>query len=383
MPASWAFQLTDANGNALAELDTASGRTVAYKRNSYAEVNLTLSHEDDAAALLLNALANTGIPKLKGYRRGAYDSPGSAATLRFRGPLAAISEQSDENSILTATFRSPFSVLVGDGDKTGRFVQDVDGRYYSAIDAGAIAKDLIDAANTDSPTGLATDASLIVATKLRDRSYPAAQNIGSAVTDLTSVLDGFDFWETWVDGAGTTDAYFNVAQSLGSTVSTAKFEYGPGTLSNVASVARTTTPPTNCVFITGGNGLTSTYHDAASVAKYGCWWTHVDFSTIVDQSVLDDKARAFCRTTPIKTVTLTPELFLDNCPKPFDDWDLGDTVTFYAKRGAFTENTQLRVNGFSIPIDEDGYESLSVDDATDPASDAVLKASLIAEVLAE
>jgi hypothetical protein len=74
MPASWSFLLTDAGGNALAELTTASGRSIQAKRNSYWEVTLSVSHEDDSAGLLLSALANSGVPKLKGYRRGVNDS---------------------------------------------------------------------------------------------------------------------------------------------------------------------------------------------------------------------------------------------------------------------------------------------------------------------
>jgi hypothetical protein len=500
--ASWTFILTDANGSALAELNTASGRTIALKRNSYTEVNLTISHEDDAAALLLNALASTGVPKLKGYRRSANADPSAPATLMFRGYLAALSEQSDETSLLTATFRSPFGVLVGDGDKAGRFVQGQFDLVYTATDAGMVAQYLINIANADSPTGLATDPSLIVATKLRDRDYPVGQNIGSAVTDLTAVLDGFDFYETFVDtgmsptrtslpapggptglfgslanapwgttpgtyywvvtavvsgvettpsnevsflvssshtveiawtavpgasayniyrssvsggesvspalvtsigpsvpryndtgsavSAGATgtvpfsplwypDAYFNVTDSLGVVNPGARFEYGPSTLSNVGSVSRTTTPPQNCVFITGGNGLTSTYMDTDSVAKYGKWWGHSDFSAIIDQGTLDDKARGLCRPNPVKTVSFIPDLALS--PLPFDDWNLGDTVPFLAARGALMESTQLRVNGFSIPIDESGFETVSVDDPTQPSEDAVMKASLIAEVV--
>lgn len=378
-PAQWTFVLTDAGGNALAELSTASGRTVAYKRNAYTEVNLTIGHYDDAASLLLTALANTGVPKLRGYRRGPNDDPSQPAPLRFRGYLAGMSEQADESALLTATFRSPFGVLIGDGDKAGRFVQSA--VSYAATDAGTIAKSLIDIANTDSPTGLVTNASLIAATKLRDRSYPVGQNIGTAVTDLTAVLDGFDFYESFADGAGATDAYFNVVASLGETNSTARFEYGSGTLSNVASLTRTTMPPQNCIFVTGGNGLTSTYEDSASVAKYGRWWGRADFSTIVEQATLDDKARGLCRPNPIKTVTVTPDLGLDSCPKPFDDFNLGDTVTFYANRDALSENTQLRINGFTIPISDDGYESLETPDASSPEEDAVVRASLIAEIL--
>src|SRR6185312_2205004 len=102
--AQWTFILTDADGNALAELNTASGRSIALKRNSYTEVQLTISHEDDAAGLLLSALATTGVPKLKAYRLSAVTDPTmqspQPAVLRFRGPLAGLQESSDETSLL-------------------------------------------------------------------------------------------------------------------------------------------------------------------------------------------------------------------------------------------------------------------------------------------
>lgn len=548
--AEWSFVLTDAQGNALAELSTASGRTIQFTRNTYAEINLTLSHEDDAAALLLGALMGSGVPKLKAYRR----SPGATnSTLMFRGPLMGISETSDESSMLTATFRSPFSVLLGDGDSTGRFLgfsqivplnsgsriptvgandasagsvawsgvgsatglpdgqwatvtvptatptsqylkltaagfeipetatilgiqvaiegfaygwgtgggdvdvflvdggtvqtgstetftwategfqtwdfggstdmwgaswlpaqinnpgfgiavvgtcssgtqvqydvdsaaiavfYEFDGLTYSALDAGTIAKLLVDQANGQSPTGLATDANLITPTVLRDRVYPVGQNIGSAIVDLTAALDGFDFYETFVDGVGDVDAYLNVVPAQGEPRPLARFEYGPQTLSNVSSMTRTTTPPTNSIFVTGGNGLTSVFQDAASVATYGEWWSHVDFSTITDQATLDAKAASLCRTAPIKTVSFVPEVGLENCPQPFDDWGLGDTGSLYASRGALVENTQLRINGFTIPIDENGYESVQVNDPRSPEDDSVLQAKLVAEVVA-
>jgi len=375
MSGSWTFLLTDAVGNGLAELSTAAGRKIAFKRNSYAEVTFSISHEDDAAALLLGTLTGTGVPRLRGYRRS---SGGTTSTLLFRGPLVALDEQSEETSLLTATFRSPFSVLIGDGDKVGRFLSAP--LTYAATDAGAIAKSLIDTANADSATGLATDPSLIVATKVRDRTYPLAQNIGSAVQELTNVLDGFDFYETFVDGAGSTDAFFNVVVAEGIVNTGVRFEYGPSTLANVMSLERTTVPPTNSILVTGANGLFSTYSDMTSVAKYGKWWGRADFSNVSEQATLDDKAKALCRPNPIKTVRFVPELHLS--PSPFDDWNLGDTVGFYASRGALSENTQFRVNGFTVPIDENGFETVSVDDPTSPEEDAIIAASLIAEVVA-
>lgn len=382
--AIWTFILCDAAGNALADLATASGRTVAYKRNSYAEVNLTISHEDDAAAVLLDALGNSGVPKLRAYRRSVTDVLSSPAPLRFAGPLMALQEASEETSLVTATFRSPFSVLVGDGDKSGRFLTSQFPTIYDATDAGQIAADLIDTANGDSPTGLAVGN--ITTTTERWATYPPGQNIGSAIVNLSALLDGFDFEEVYevppgvapFYAGGVPDAWMNIVPSLGTVNPFARFEYGPATLNNCQSMQRNTTPPQNSIFLTGANGLTSVYQDTTSVAKYGEWWGHYDLPNVTDQATLDAKARALCRPNPIKTVTIVPDLALS--PLPFDDWNLGDTVPFLAARKALQENTQMRINGFTVPIDENGIESTSVDDPTSPEEDAVTLAQLTAEV---
>lgn len=498
--AIWDFMLCDAMGNNLSELATASGRTVTFKRNSYSEVQLTLAHEDDSASLLLSALANTGVPKLKCYRRGPNDSLDLPAPLRFRGYLAAFSETSEETSLLTATFRSPFGVLAGDGSQAGRFLTSQFPTTYLSMDAGFIAKALIDTANLDSPTGLATDPSLIRTTVNRSCVYPVAQNLGSAITDLSAVLDGFDFFESFVEtgtttrtplsgtpqnliattsstmtwsggpgtfywvvtaivggvespasneatqtlvlttdnpvltwtavagatgynlyrstlpggevrspslvaalGAGVTtyadpgnptttgaassasfgspwypDAFFNVTPSLGIVNSNACFEYGATTLSNVASLTRTTTPPQNCILVIGGNGMTSQYSDGDSVAQYGKWWGYYDESSIVDQGTLDARARALCRPHPIKTITFVPELALDNCPKPFDDFNLGDTVSIYASRASLVENAQVRLDGFTIPISDAGAETMQITDPNSLEADMMIRASFTA-----
>lgn len=377
MAATWTWFLCDAGGNALCELTTASGRTLSYVRNSFSEAQFSISHEDDAAALLLGAVMNTGMPTLQCYRKGP---PDPAGMLRFNGVLAPFTEAAEETSILNAVFRSPFSVLLGDGSGRGRFAQPPTGLSYAATDAGAIAKALIDLANADGFTGLATTGT-INATKVRDRTYPVGTNLGQGVIDLTNVLDGFDMVETPVAG-GTTLATFGVVQSIGADNAAARFEYGAGTLANCTSIGRTTEPPANCILVLGGNSLTSVYTDTASVAKYGKWWTKAEYLDVVEQTTLDDKARALVRPNPIKTLTLQPELGLDGCPDPFDDWNMGDTVRLFARRSALAENSSVRVNGFTIAISDDGLETAEIPDPTTPEQDAALRASLTVEVVA-
>lgn len=374
--ASWTWQLCDASGTPLGELATATGRSIAYKRNQFSEATCSLSHEDDMASILLAALAVSGPPTLRAIRFPAGSTTG---VQRFGGYLAVSADELAEQATLSLTFRSPFGRLVGDGQGSGRYTAAL--APFPATDQGAIAKSLIDTTNTDGATGLTT-ASSYAATKTRDRTYQY-QNVGQAVMDLSALLDGFDFDETWDTATGI--ALFNMYAQQGSDrSSTVQFNYGPQTLSNVSQVSRTVSPPWNRITVLGANGLSSVYNgDGASQAQYGLWPVLQSATDVLEQATLDDKARALYRPRPVKTMSFTPELGAgegEACPKPWDDWWIGDTVKFYGRRGAFSESVNVRINAATIAIDDNGMETSEVPDPTDPEADAVARALLQVEV---
>ena len=362
--ASWKFVLADRNGTTLTELPTASGRTLTFRRNAPAEVQFTIGHADDAAYLLLDALANSGVPTLRCYRDGV---------LRFNGYLAPFTEEAGDSTTLTATFRGPFARLLGDGSDRGRFTSEYE--PYIA-DAGEIAKQLIDATNAVSFTGLATTGT-IEATKTRERTYEYA-NIGEAIVDLSQMFDGFDFEEIYEDG-GAWLARFYIYAKQGIEQTTAKFEYGPGTLANVREVGRQTQPPANIVTVLGANGLFSVKTDEVSRAKYGDWPMQVSATDVDEQAVLDDKALGLLRPKPVKTMTFVPEAGL--APNPWDYFWLGDSVPLYVRRDAFVEDVMVRVNGITVVVDENGDEATEVADPTTPGEEAEIRAGLEVEVL--
>lgn len=367
MAGSWSWLLCDSAGAFLAELVTASGRQISYQRNTYAEAQFTISHEDDAAAAFFTAVSNGGLPTLQCYRDGV---------LRFNGHFAPCQEELEDTALLTATFRGPFWKLYGDGSGTGRFTSGL--VSFTSQDAGAIAKSLIDTANTDAFTGLATTGS-IATTVTRTRSYQDA-NVGAAIVALSNVLNGFDFQERYVS-SGTTMALFDVFASQGSDMPTARFEYGQDTLRNVRNVQRTIAPPVNAVKMLGGNGLTSLKTDSASIAQFGKWYQQASASDVTEQATLDDAAQELIRTAPVKTLSFTPDYGLDNCPRAFDDFWLGDTVRFYGRRGAFTESLAVRVNAITLVIDENGNEVAEIPDPLTPDEEAAIRASLKVEAL--
>lgn len=378
------WELADSAGVRLGELTTAAGKTLSYTRNGVAEASYVVSHEDDSAALLLDALA-VGIPSLKiwRYSPSTVDQAAGGAgvyqpgRLVFNGYLAPFSEGSEETSLLTAVFRSPFGRLLGDGPNRGRFT-DLS-VTFAAIDAGQIAKSLIDTTNVDSFTGLATSGGTIAATMARDRTYQSG-NVGELIVNLTNVIDGFDFEERFVDG-GTTKALFNVYASLDESRPLARFEYGADTISNVRSMGRMTQAPINDVTVLGANGLFGHDEDAGSKTAYGWWPAQISASDVTEQSTLDDKASALLRPGPIKTVTFTPEYALESCPQPWDDFWIGSEVPFFARRGALFEDVSVRINAAKVVVDENGFEATEIDNPLTPGDEAAIKASLSVEVV--
>lgn len=368
MGASWTWVLEDANGSPLAELATASGKQATFQRNTCIETACTLSHEEESARLLLTALYSSGVPRMTAYRDGV---------TRFRGYLAPFTEGADEACTLSLRFRSPFGRLLGDGGQAGRYTAPY--LDYYATDAGAIAHALLTDTNVEGATGLVPG--VLVASKLRDRSFDRA-NIGEQITNLTSVLDGFDFTERFIDGVGSDYAALDIAPSMGVVQPLARFEYGPDTLANLTSVERTTSPPINRATVVGANGLVGVKDNAQSIAQYGLWPVLVTQTEVTEQQTLDDKAQALLRPNPVATVNMTPDPVL--APKPFDDYNLGDTVALYARRGALLiDAPAIRVNGFTVVIDENGNEAASIPDPRTPEEQATIDSSLSVEVVSD
>src|SRR6266498_879173 len=340
---NWTFVLADSAGGNRAELATATGRTLSFQRNSIPEAKLTISHEDPSAPELFAALAN-GIPHLKAYRDGV---------LRFNGYLAPFDEELEEDCKLNLTFRGPFGRLLGDGQYPGRFTGL--SAAFGAVDAGQIAKTLIQATPS---VGISTTGT-IEPTKARDRDYSYA-NIGEAIVNLTRVRDGFDFEVAPID-SGSPIGQFNIYASQGADrTGTVLFQYGPETLANVRTVRRQTLPPRNVARILGANGLVGNARDEPSIDAYGEWWVQEQLTDISEQATLDDRAAAALRPTPVNVVSFSPDPAL--APSPWDDYWLGDAVSFYGRRGAFEESVTMRVNKVVVVIDDEGNETFEIED---------------------
>lgn len=389
---SWDLIACNGSGNTLANLTRHQGTSLTYVRNGVPEAQFTLSHDDPECATILTALeqggstvpttgAGVGVPLLKAYRTNRDGSK----SLRFHGYLASISEESGTDaSSATFTFRGPLGLLLGDGQNGGDFIDPgaLDQTTWTATDAGQIARDLCRSTNLiDNVNGI------LQASKNRDRTYLPGQNRGQALIDLTNVLDGFDFEITPQEYGFFTSVVprpaigiLNVYAAQGSDRPAAKFEYGPDTLANCSAMHRQTLPPVTRSIGLGANGLYAGINDP-NLAKYGAWRTLVNSPDVSDQQTLTDKAYALLRPNPIKTIDFTPDPRL--APLPWDDYWIGDTVRFYANRGALVEGPlSVRVNQIRVVIDPDtGLESAEIPDPVTGDEERVLRAGLQTEAV--
>lgn len=360
------------------------GRQLTFQRNSFAECSFSLSHEDEAARLLLEALRDSGTPTLRAWRRGPNDTAG---VCRFAGYLAPFQEDAEEQAIITPVFRSPFARLLGEGSERGRFTgapgdtavgETVD--FWAAgvgTDAGAIAESLIGTANAQSTTGLVVGD--VEATVNRGRVYQYA-NIGEEIVNLSNLLDGFDFEEQPIS-SGEDLATFVVFADAGTDTPGARFEYGPAMLGNVRALSRTTEPPVNRVRVLGANGLTSVKELPDSIVKYGVCFMQVSAADVDVQATLDDKAFALLRPNPVQTFTFTPDYGVTNCPRLWDSFSLGSTVRLFARRGALYVDEAVRVNAATIVISDDGFEAVETPDPLTLDEEQAIRASLSVEVI--
>jgi len=130
-----------------------------------------------------------------------------------------------------------------------------------------------------------------------------------------------------------------------------RFEYGEGTIGNLASYSRQTLLPRNSVVAFGpGEGEareTVAVTDAASVAEYGKVGTTATFEEAVD---LDHDARTRLVPDPPKlySVEVGPD-----APMLWSDFYVGDYVRLRVRDGAVDDNVSVRVDAVKV-VNEDG-----------------------------
>ena len=219
-------------------------------------------------------------------------------------------------------------------------------REFLAVDQGAIVADILAAENVRSPTRLRLGAH--AASVARDRTYEAGKSVQELIAQLADVEDGFYFVERFVAEASSPTVYADLVlrwPDPGLPRPAVRFEFGEGTLANVASYVLTQALPVNGVTYVGGaeeGDVPSTRTtDAASIAAYDLLEQWFDDPDVTILSTLEEKAADRLRPTPIYTIELEivpagPSVGGPPVPRLFHDFGVGDTLTVSIRDEATT-----------------------------------------------
>lgn len=366
----WSFVLAGPTGQAIRDLAVAG--TFRFELDGDWTFKAPLLYADPAAASFYDALT-AGTPQLRGYRQ----NDGTNTPLKFSGGLApfdehASAEEAQINLVFQAPPGYPLNNRIVDFYETNDGTSVADGGSLIDVDAGQIFKALIDATEADHPTGIRVGT--VATTTTRQKSY-TLKNIWDAGKEMSGqqVDNGYDLDITPLDPSQEPDgamAEVSIVAQLGVDRSASvQFQYGPGTLANCLDVQRQWTNPVNRVTTEvtkaaafpgdpdAGKKVAATVEDTASIALYGLFAHAEETPDAIDNADLTDRATRLLQPNPVRSVTFTPDPAAPNCPQPWLDYWLGDTVGFYANADGLLIDTTERVVAIEIDIDENGNET--------------------------
>lgn len=354
----YSLVLTDLAYTPQAELRNVSDLTFFRGINKLATLSFKVRLDNSQVNRLT---ACTGYIKL--YRKG---------TLVFFGPIVSAEETADHDAQAVAVNCADAGWVLAHRI-CGRSAT---GQVYSTVTArSAIAKDLIDIANTAGETGISTTAyTLTSGSSITYKAGPYA-NLLATIQELGGALDGFDWLvrpiENWVNGASTGAKVggFQASTIIGVTQANAVFEYGVGTRSNVLGYTITTSrdQQANMVFHVSGSDPSDvkTGTDAAAQTTWGILMDVVSADltdATMRQKLVDEHAAV--RGNPRTIVKMIPHIdpgAFGRVPDPFVDYDAGDTVTFRAiHAGQVRFSGLLRVYGITATMENSGFERVEL-----------------------
>ena len=343
----WIAVLADHTGSSLAELPANFTVERFYDRTPQIEVEL--SHEDEQAGLVLDALKN-GLPRCYAYRRES-----GAWVLRASGEWRPMDETAEgDTSKMSLTFQGA----------TGRFADRIAGRSgdgsgstntgevveYLGQETGAIGQALIVAAETEDDLGL--QVGTVETTATREEQVYEWKNLADAFNDLSTGDQSIDWLESPLRD-GTDFGQIDIYQDIGSRQEGVIFAHGASTLDNCRGARRSWLLPINHVVVLGADSVYQDAEDTSSIATYGRRSQTVALSDEIDAGVLLDKAQRALRPHPVRVVSMQPDPAL--APSPWTDYDAGDEVEYHVNRGYFTGSGTVKLSGFSVTV-EDGRE---------------------------
>lgn len=355
---SWAWELLDLNGVTAGILSPRSV-SVTRKLNGASTIQVVLEADDLAA---LSSTAHV----IRGWRDPV---GGGSRVARATGKVSSIQASANRDSIESMNLFATdgFGVLA---DR----LHDAATTFTDTV-PGEIVLSLVASQNGRGNTGIFMDQmDPYVAGPPRARSYEKGKNVADAIRQLAEVDDGFYFRCDPYDGYEELPGwwYWTALVLLYPTPgsdSDASFEWGEGTVGNLAGVQADVLPPINYAFAFGaGIGteqLVAEKQDTASQEAFGLYDTSSSYSDVIEQATLDQHALDMLRPAERRTfrVSVSPPSGAADLtvPSPWDDFDVGDTVRLNLRgRSAALQYTgRALVQSFTVSIDSNGIERLS------------------------
>ena len=230
---------------------------------------------------------------------------------------------------------------------------------YVATDAGAIAWDAINVAQSVTDGNYGITQGTIQTSVNRDRTYPIYKNVKDIIVELTEVQNGFDM-------EITHDKTFNVYYPyMGFDKSSDLKFYYPGNIKKL-KIATDGTKMYNRAYVRGqGFGTAQpivTVEDAIYQPYYKVRETVLDYSDIAEEANLtlhgEEKVSLFKDNIEI------PQVTIDGNKEPYvGSYWLGDrislTVLEHAMFNYLSQNT-YRIDAIDISIDDDDVEDVTL-----------------------
>lgn len=192
-------------------------------------------------------------------------------------------------------------------------------------------------------------------------SYQRGQNIGQAITQLSEIEAGFDFWVDPLTRVLDITNWNEVPDKTEDIV----FGYNWGN-KNIEKLGRQFDPSVMVNRVTAlgkfGGGLAE---DIESQQKYQLFEEMPQLSDVVDPNVLLGYAggEVLLRNKPRVLYSFQPFPYSGSkkVPQPFDDYDIGDKISFTAVKPPRIDirGQAVRIYGMNIDITDEGNEKVT------------------------
>lgn len=195
---------------------------------------------------------------------------------------------------------------------------------------------------------------------------------------------GFDFMflPQWtITGGFRTVGEFYAATTIGTTMTTNRFEFGAGTRANLTEyswkrlggdhLGNGVFVPSNGSSDANAAGVKSAT-DGTSIGAYGLRtkWVTADFEdATLRQSLADD--HLLYRKQPRQILNITPNINDGSglVPKPLVDYEPGTTVPVTIKDSGYTIiDANVRIYGIKLTLDKDGKETVALETSPETAA---------------